>query len=683
MSKKLTGEDTLRRIIFYGGKTSLHLAARHLFCDIELLFLSHFFMSSAPATGDAILSASELSLSYGRELLLDGASLALYEREKVGLLGRNGSGKSSLLRILAGEEAPDSGIVSRRQGLTVGYLSQEFQLDGSHTVEEVIRSGAAELIEAIARYENTPDLPHHESERLLALIEHADGWNLESRVEMLRRKLSAPPADQIVRQLSGGEQRRVALCRALLSYPDLLILDEPTNHLDAEAISWLEGYLAEATCTCLFVTHDRYFLDRIASRILELDGGKFFSHDGNYSDYLIAREERQRAEQTVEHKRQRFLAREIDWVRAGVKARGTKQRSRLDQYYAVKAQKAPDKELDMDLVIPPAPPLSNIVTTLEGVGCFLGRDPLFVGLDIEFRAGECVGVVGPNGAGKTTLLRVILGEREPDAGTVRIGKRTEYNYIDQKRISLDEDKSVLEEVSQGKDTVQFGDETLTVRSYLQRFLFGKERINDRIGNLSGGEKNRVLLAKILRRGGNFLVLDEPTNDLDLPTLRVLEEALVNFSGTSLVVSHDRWFLDRICDRVIVFEGEGRVVVSEGNYSRYLERRLPSVRPVASSAISGREKLAKSENPRSADVAKPRKLKWKEERELEGMEDAILSAEEAVSELDHKLNDPSFYIENSAAVPELIEELERRKVIVADLYARWEELEAIRSAAEVC
>ncbi len=640
-------------------------------------------MSSAPATGDAILSASELSLSYGRELLLDGASLALYEREKVGLLGRNGSGKSSLLRILAGEEAPDSGIVSRRQGLTVGYLPQEFQLDGSHTVEEAIRSGAAELIDAIARYENTPDLSHHESERLLALIEHADGWNLESRVEMLRRELSAPPADQIVRQLSGGEQRRVALCRALLSYPDLLILDEPTNHLDAEAISWLEGYLAETTSTCLFVTHDRYFLDRIASRILELDGGKFFSHDGNYSDYLIAREERQRAEQTVEHKRQRFLAREIDWVRAGVKARGTKQRSRLDQYYAVKAQKAPDKELDMDLVIPPAPPLSNIVTTLEGVGCFLGRDPLFVGLDIEFRAGECVGVVGPNGAGKTTLLRVILGEREPDAGTVRIGKRTEYNYIDQKRLSLDEDKSVLEEVSQGKDTVQFGDETLTVRSYLQRFLFGKERINDRVGNLSGGEKNRVLLAKILRRGGNFLVLDEPTNDLDLPTLRVLEEALVNFSGTSLVVSHDRWFLDRICDRVIVFEGEGRVVVSEGNYSRYLERRLPSVRPVASSAISGREKLAKSENPRSADAAKPRKLKWKEERELEGMEDAIISAEEAVSELHHKLNDPSFYIENSDAAPALIEELERRKVIVAELYARWEELEAIRSAAEVC
>lgn len=640
-------------------------------------------MSSAPATGDAILSASELSLSYGRELLLDGASLALYEREKVGLLGRNGSGKSSLLRILAGEETPDSGIVSRRQGLTVGYLPQEFQLDGSHTVEEAIRSGAAELIDAIARYENTPDLSHHESERLLALIEHADGWNLESRVEMLRRELSAPPADQIVRELSGGEQRRVALCRALLSYPDLLILDEPTNHLDAEAISWLEGYLAETTSTCLFVTHDRYFLDRIASRILELDGGKFFSHDGNYSDYLIAREERQRAGQTVEHKRQRFLAREIDWVRAGVKARGTKQRSRLDQYYAVKAQKAPDKELDMDLVIPPAPPLSNIVTTLEGVGCFLGRDPLFVGLDIEFRAGECVGVVGPNGAGKTTLLRIILGDREPDAGTVRIGKRTEYNYIDQKRLSLDEDKSVLEEVSQGKDTVQFGDETLTVRSYLQRFLFGKERINDRVGNLSGGEKNRVLLAKILRRGGNFLVLDEPTNDLDLPTLRVLEEALVNFSGTSLVVSHDRWFLDRICDRVIVFEGEGRVVVSEGNYSRYLERRLPSVRLVASSAISEREKLVKSENPRPADAAKPRKLKWKEERELEGMEDAILSAEEAVSELDHKLNDPSFYIENSAAAPELIEELERRKVIVAELYARWEELEAIRSAAEVC
>ena len=635
-------------------------------------------MPPSPVQNDAILSASDLTLSFGRHPILDGATLALYAGEKVGLVGRNGSGKSSFLRIVADEERPDSGTVSRKQGLVVGYLPQEFQLDDSATVDANIRSGAAELIAAIERYETAHDLSESESARLLSFIDHGDGWNLESRVELLRRELAAPPGDRLVAHLSGGEKRRVGLCRALLSQPDLLILDEPTNHLDAGAIAWLEGWLADSNGACMFVTHDRYFLDRIATRIVELADGRFFSHEGNYSDYLIAKADRQERDQNAEHKRQRFLSREIEWVRAGVKARGTKQRSRIDNFYAVKAQRAPEKELDMELVIPPPPPLANVVVELAETGHFYDRDPLFLGLDLEFKAGECVGVVGPNGVGKTTLLKLILGELEPTTGIVRIGKRTEFNYVDQTRLALDENKSVLEEVSQGQDSVRFGTETISVRSYLQRFLFGNERINDRIGNLSGGEKNRVLLAKILRRGGNFLVLDEPTNDLDLQTLRVLEEALINFGGTALVVSHDRWFLDRVCDRVVVFEGNGRVTVNEGNYSYYLEKRRAAE---AVAAAAAKAKPVKAAAPAAPAPDKPKKLKWKEERELEVMEETIHAAEAAVSQLEAKLNDPAFYIENAAEAPALIGELERMKAEVAALYTRWEELDAIRAASE--
>lgn len=627
---------------------------------------------------DAILSATELTLSFGNQPILDGATLAIYSGEKVGLVGRNGCGKSTFLRIVAEEEHADAGSISRKQGLVVGYLPQEFQLDEEATVEENIRAGAAELTAMIERYETAENLSPSEVDRLHTAIEHADGWNLESRIEILMRELSAPPADRIVGYLSGGEKRRVGLCRALLPQPDLLILDEPTNHLDASAIAWLEGYLANSGGACLFVTHDRYFLDRIATRIVELSDGRFFSHEGNYSDYLIAKDERVEREQAAEHKRQRFLSREIDWVRAGVKARGTKQRNRLENYYAVKAQKAPERELDMELVIPTPPKLANVVVNLEEVGHYYDRDPLFLGIDIEFKAGECVGVVGPNGVGKTTMLRIIMGELEPSTGRVTVGKRTEFNYVDQTRLELDEDKSVLDEVSQGIDSVRFGNETLSVRAYLRRFLFTDDRINDRIGNLSGGEKNRVLLAKILKRGGNFLVLDEPTNDLDLQTLRVLEEALINFDGTSLVVSHDRWFLDRVCDRVIVFDrGEG-VSINEGNYSYYLEKK--KARDAVAQAAKAKPVKKKRERSEQ-DNDKPRKLKWKEERELESMEETILEAEEEVAEIETQLNDPEFYIENSEKAVGMAEELEVKKSRIQELYERWEELEAIRVAWE--
>lgn len=633
-------------------------------------------MANPSVQNDAILSAKHLELSFGKDPVLDGATLAVYPGEKVGLVGRNGCGKSSFLQIIAGTEEADAGQISRKQGLVTGYLPQEFELNDAATVAENIRAGAAELLGKIERFETVNNLSPVEQEQLQQAIDHADGWNLESRLEILMRELSTPPADRQVSYLSGGEKRRVGLCHALISQPDLLVLDEPTNHLDAEAIAWLEGYLAQEQGACLFVTHDRYFLDRIATRIVELADGRFYSYEGNYSEYLAGKAERQDREQQVEKKRQRFLKREIEWVRSGVKARGTKQRSRIDNFYAVKAQRAPERELDMELVIPTPPKLANVVVELKEVGHFYAKEPVFLGLDLEFREGECIGIVGPNGAGKTTLLRLIQGEMEPTEGRVTIGKRTEFNYVDQTRLELDEDKSVLEEVSQGIDFVKFGDESISVRGYLQRFLFSDDRINDRIGNLSGGEKNRVLLAKILKRGGNFLVLDEPTNDLDLPTLRVLEEALINFSGTSLVVSHDRWFLDRVCDRVIVFEGGDLVTVNEGNYSYYLQKRK------AWDAAAAAAKAKPSKKKRVRDRSnEPRKLKWKEERELEGIEDAILEIETDIEEIEAKLNDPGFYVENAASAGELSKTLEKRREEAEALYDRWEELEEIRIAYE--
>ena len=528
---------------------------------------------STPGKGtytNALLSASELVLSYGDFRVLDGATLAVYEDDKVGIVGRNGCGKSSFLRIAAGEENADAGGISQRNGLVVGYLSQEFSLREDATVLENVSDGAGHVLDLITRYEAAAGEVSEVSAKLLDEIESCDGWNLDARLESLMRELAAPAADRIVGELSGGEKRRVALCRALAGSPDLLILDEPTNHLDAESIDWLEGFLRQFRGACLFVTHDRYFLDRIATRVAELDGGRFYAHDGNYSDYLAAKAERQGAEMARDARRRRFLRRELEWVRAGVKARTTKARSRLDNYHAVAGQSGPTEELEMELILPTPPRLGNIVINAAGIGASVpvSGEPLFDGLDLAFEAGTCTGVIGRNGLGKTTLLRILLGQQQPELGSVTIGKLTVFNYVDQHRVQLDGSKSVLDEVAGNTDFVQFGSERISVRAYLKRFLFSDDRIHMRVDVLSGGERNRVVLAKILRNGGNFLMLDEPTNDLDLQTLRVLEEAILAFQGCVLVVSHDRYFLDRVCDRIIAFEGDGEIFISEGNYSYY-------------------------------------------------------------------------------------------------------------------
>jgi ATP-binding cassette subfamily F protein uup len=627
-----------------------------------------------------LLSANELALSFGHQVLLEGVTFAVAPGEKVGLVGRNGCGKTTLLKILAGDMNPDAGEISRRRGLRIGYLPQEFELDDTKTVLQNIEAGAADLIEWLRRYE-TGQGSEAELGEILHHIEHADGWNLSSRIRAEADALGVPPLETKVATLSGGEKRRVALCRALASQPDLLLLDEPTNHLDAETIGWLENCLREFPGAVIFVTHDRYFLDVIATRVVELADGRAFSHPGNYTAYLESKAIRQGIAEQAERRRQRFLKVELAWVRSGARAQRTKAQHRMRGYYELAGQEAPPEEREMDLLLPPAPGMGNTVADLENAGAKIVEDGvdrwLFRHLDLSLKPGQCTGVIGRNGVGKTTLLRLCLGERRPDEGTVKIGRQVKFNYVDQARMQLDETKTVLEQVADGGETVLFGEERISARGYLRRFLFPDERANEPITKLSGGERARLMLAKVLKRGGNMIVLDEPTNDLDLPSLRMLEEALVDFAGTVLVVSHDRYFLDRICDQIIAFE-DGGVFVQPGNYSYYLEKKKErDARKTArwSAPVALPRKEAPAATPKDA-VNRPRKLSYKEQQEFEGMEGAIEAAETHVREIEATLNDPAFYAARAAEAPQLVAELERAKAKVARLYARWEELGTI-------
>lgn len=624
---------------------------------------------------NAIASASELVVRFGNQVVLDKATATILEGERVGLVGRNGSGKSTFLQIAAGVMKPDAGELNQRRDLVVGYMPQMFELDEGSTVHTNILSGAQRVVDLIAEYETAPA----ESARsgiLLDQISHFDGWNLEHRIKSLITNLHAPDPDRVVSSLSGGEKRRVALCRALLARPDFLILDEPTNHLDTGSIEWLEDFLARYSGTCLFVTHDRYFLDRVATRVLELSRGKFHSYDGNYTDYLVARAERQAVEEMQEKKRQKFLKRELAWVRKAPRARRTKSVDRVERYFEMAGQEAPEEELDVDLIIPPAPKLANRVIELRDVGMELGGRVLFEGISLNLAAGERLGVVGRNGLGKSTLLKIMLQHLEPTSGTVEIGARTEINYVDQDRLLLDDQKTVWEEVGEGSEHVHLGEENVSLRGYLRRFLFTEERINTKIYQLSGGERSRVLLAKILKRGGNVLVLDEPTNDLDLGTLRLLEEALVAFKGSVIVVSHDRYFLNRVCTSILAFEGEGVVRYQVGNYDYYLEKRSAA----ALDGPGGPRQSKSATIEASPKKAKPRKLKYKEERELEGMESAIVAAETEVARLESLFAEPDFYTNHAADYTRLEAELSKARNLVARLYARWAELGELAAAA---
>jgi ABC transport system ATP-binding/permease protein len=627
-----------------------------------------------------IISASEITVRYGTRAILDNTTLGIQEGERLGLVGRNGAGKTTFLRILAGLQSPDSGEVSRQRDLVVSYLPQDFMLDAKKNVLENIRDGAKHVLDLIAEFESLPSdsKRHEELENRIGVLE---GWTLDQRIQIAMAHLNCPAAGRDIETLSGGEKRRVAMCRAIVSSPDFLVLDEPTNHLDPESIEWLAEFLEEFHGTFLVVTHDRYFLDRVVKRMIELSDGKFFSHEGNYTDYLLAKVERQAADATVEHKRQMFLKKELAWVRQGPRAQRSKQKDRFERYYDTAAQAGPVIEEDVELCIPPPPQLGNRTVEVADLGMSIPGRKLFGGFTFSFANGQRIGVCGRNGLGKTTLLKAIIGQLPPTEGTVKIGQLTKFNYVDQGRLQLNEERTVLDEVADGTEFVQWGDAKLSVRSYLKRFLFSDDRITTQVKKLSGGERSRLLLARILKSGGNFLILDEPTNDLDLPTLRVLEEALIAFTGMVLVVSHDRYFLNRVCTDILAFEGDGKIAHSVGDYDYYLEKKKKAELSAArqSAAILATNKSGALAREAARPKTKLRKLSFKEQRELEGMEAQIHALEAEVTRIEGLFADPEFFRKHAAQVNQLTDELDTAKANVPKLYERWEELEAIKSA----
>ena len=629
-----------------------------------------------------LIAATDVVVRYGDRYVLNQATLGIQEGDRIGLVGRNGCGKTTFLKILAGLQHPDIGEVDRRRGLVVSYLPQDFMLDDTKNVHDNIRDGAEHVWKLIAEFESLPhDSKRHEE--IEHRIQALDGWNVDRRIEVAMAHLNCPPADRSILSLSGGEKRRVAMCRAIVSQPDFLMLDEPTNHLDPESIEWVAEFLENFGGTYLVVTHDRYFLDRVASSILELYDGKFYSHAGNYTDYLLAKAERQEADATIEHKRQMFLKKELAWVRQGPRAQRSKQKDRFERYYETAAQAGPMIEEDVELVIPPPPQLGNRTVEVSSLGMTLGGRTLFSGFNFNFENGHRIGVCGRNGLGKTTLLKIIIGQLAPTEGTVKTGQLTSFNYVDQGRLQLNENRTVLDEVADGTEFVQWGDTKISVRSYLKRFLFSDDRITTLVRTLSGGDRSRLLLARILKSGGNFLILDEPTNDLDLPTLRVLEEALIAFPGVVCVVSHDRYFLNRVCTDILAFEGDGRIRHSVGDYDYYLEKKRKAAEQAArdSAAIVSLNKSVAAKNAAAAKAGKARKLSFKETQELAGMEARIHEVEAEIARIEGLFAAPDFHHTHAAQSKQLVVDLETHRETLTKLFKRWEDLEALKAALE--
>lgn len=512
-----------------------------------------------------------------RQVLRD-IYLGFYYGAKIGVLGLNGSGKSSLLKIIAGVDLNYTGEITRSKGYSIGLLEQEPQLDPNKTVKEVVEEGKKELVASLKEYEEVsnqigsadPDTMEKlldKQAQLQEKIESANGWELENQLDIAMDALRCPPADQKVETLSGGEKRRVALCRLMIQEPDILLLDEPTNHLDAESVQWLEQHLQQYKGTVIAVTHDRYFLDNVAGWILELDRGHGIPFQGNYSSWLEQKKDRLEKEEKAESKRKKTLEHELEWIRMSPKARQSKGKARLNRYEELVSQQQDRVADDLEIYIPPGPRLGDVVVEATGISKAFGDKVLYENVNFSLPKGGIVGVIGPNGAGKTTMFRMIIGKEKPDTGRIKVGETVKLGYVDQDR-SLDGNKSVYEVISGGQDTVKLGKVEVNARGYCARFNFAGTDQQKKVKELSGGERNRVHLARMLKEGANLIILDEPTNDLDVNTLRALEEGLENFAGCAVISSHDRWFLDRIATHILAFEGDSNVVWFEGNYSEY-------------------------------------------------------------------------------------------------------------------
>jgi ATP-binding cassette ChvD family protein len=504
--------------------------------------------------------------------------LGFYYGAKIGVLGLNGSGKSSLLRIIAGVDQNYTGEITRSKGYSVGLLEQEPQLDPDKTVKEIVEEGKKELVAMLHEYDAVSnkmgEATSDELEKLLEKqaqlqekIEAANGWELENVLELAMDALRCPLSDTKVGVLSGGEKRRVALCRLMIQEPDILLLDEPTNHLDAESVQWLEQHLQQYKGTVIAVTHDRYFLDNVAGWILELDRGHGIPFQGNYTSWLEQKQVRLEKEEKAESKRRKTLEHELEWIRMSPKARQSKGKARLNRYEELVNQKQDQQAADLEIYIPPGPRLGDVVVECKGVSKAYGDKVLYENVSFSLPKGGIVGVIGPNGAGKTTMFRMIIGKEKPDAGTIKIGETVKLGYVDQDR-SLDPAKSIYDIISEGHETIMLGKAEVNARAYCARFNFAGTDQQKKVKDISGGERNRVHLARMLKEGANLIILDEPTNDLDVNTLRALEEGLENFAGCAVISSHDRWFLDRIATHMLAFEGDSKVVWFEGNYSEY-------------------------------------------------------------------------------------------------------------------
>jgi sulfate-transporting ATPase len=539
---------------------------------------------SNPEPNKIIFSMVKVSKFYDKKAVLKDIYLSFFYGAKIGVLGLNGAGKSSLLRIIAGTDKDFNGEVVFSKGYSVGYLEQEPHLDESKTVQQIVEEAVQETVDLLKEFEdiNAKFAEPMDDDEMSALIErqgkvqekldHADAWDLDSRLEMAMDALRCPPPETIVSTLSGGEKRRVALCRLLLQKPDILLLDEPTNHLDAESVGWLEQHLQKYEGTIIAVTHDRYFLDNIAGWILELDRGQGIPYQGNYSSWLEQKSIRLAQEERKEDKLQKTLERELEWIRMSPKGRHAKSKARINDYEAMVATESEKHADDLEIYIPPGPRLGDIVIEAHGVSKAYGDTVLFEKLEFSLPKGGIVGVIGPNGAGKTTLFRLITGQDTADAGSFKVGETVKLGYVDQSRDSLNAEKNVFDEISDGLDNVTLGTRTMNARTYVSKFNFSGADQQKFVGQLSGGERNRVHLAKMLKTGANVLLLDEPTNDIDVNTMRALEEALENFAGCAVVISHDRWFLDRIATHILAFEGDSHVEYFDGNYSEYEEDR---------------------------------------------------------------------------------------------------------------
>jgi energy-dependent translational throttle protein EttA len=540
-------------------------------------------MSTEP--NKVIYSMVGVSKYYDKKPVLKDIYLSYFYGAKIGVIGLNGSGKSSLLRILAGVDKEFNGETILSPGFTVGYLEQEPLIDDSRSVREVVQGAVQETSDLLKEFEQisarfAEEMSDDEMNALLERqgqvqekLDHLDAWDLDARLEMAMDALRCPPPDTPVKVLSGGERRRVGLCRLLLQKPDILLLDEPTNHLDAESVAWLEQHLQSYPGTVIAVTHDRYFLDNVAGWILELDRGQGIPWQGNYTSWLEQKQERLRRQEKSESERQKTLQRELEWIRMSPKARRAKGKARITSYEALLDQESQKRREDLEIQIPAGPRLGNTVIEAEGVSKGYGDHLLLEDVTFALPPGGIVGVIGPNGAGKTTLFRMIIGHEQADGGTIRIGETVVLGYVDQSR-TLDPQKSIWEEITGGSDLLKLGTRDVNSRAYVARFNFSGTDQQKKVGMLSGGERNRVHLAKMLKAGANVLLLDEPTNDLDVNTLRALEEALESFAGCAVVISHDRWFLDRIATHILAFEGDSKVVWFDGNYSEYeADRKL--------------------------------------------------------------------------------------------------------------